>query len=414
MKIIRLTESELKNYIVKVINEQTSNINPKNLKFGDRGDDVKTLQQLLMDKGYLKTTSMKPTGYFGNLTNAALSAALGQKTTQPTQKTKPTSGQKTTQPQKGSFCQVITDKSEIKDLPQIISIYRRWFVGNNGYDVLNNVLNTIAKSYASQGIPQRTSCEAALIQVRPGYTTKNAIIVDTLNKLLYVFAKDGKFVAKTEIISGKNKQSVDPKVVARSLMTWDEQANSLGFKWISGKGYTDTTGKNRKYDDELIYSDTVNGKTAFLPKGIYTTDDHTGNASDYAGKKNNMLTILNGDKNLAQAIHGYYIEQPRTQALQKAEQVLSNPNDPKVGQEFMDLVSSKRVNLSQSYGCINVPENFLPILNKYMVNSYVFNMGEDKQNYLVNNTTNYFDKMQNMESCPSPKSLGAVPVDTMA
>jgi hypothetical protein len=37
-------------------------------------------------------------------------------------------------------------------------------------------------------------------------------------------------------------------------------------------------------------------------------------------------------------------------------------------------------------------------------------MGEDKQNYLVQNTTNYFDKMMNSESCPSPQSLGAIPV----
>jgi peptidoglycan hydrolase-like protein with peptidoglycan-binding domain len=60
---------------------EETNINPKNLKFGDRGDDVKKLQQLLMDKGLLKTTSMKPTGYFGKLTRAALDKAKGVKNT---------------------------------------------------------------------------------------------------------------------------------------------------------------------------------------------------------------------------------------------------------------------------------------------------------------------------------------------
>lgn len=60
---------------------EETNINPKNLKFGDRGDDVKKLQQLLMDMGLLKTTSMKPTGYFGKLTRAALEKAKGVKNT---------------------------------------------------------------------------------------------------------------------------------------------------------------------------------------------------------------------------------------------------------------------------------------------------------------------------------------------
>ena len=35
-------------------------------------------------------------------------------------------------------------------------------------------------------------------------------------------------------------------------------------------------------------------------------------------------------------------------------------------------------------------------------------------NYLVQNTENYFEKMQNSNFCPSPKSLGAVDVTSMA
>lgn len=61
------------------LKEQVENINPKNLKFGDGGlrnpnqvNDVKILQQKLFDGGFLKTNTMKPTGYFGNLTKSAL------------------------------------------------------------------------------------------------------------------------------------------------------------------------------------------------------------------------------------------------------------------------------------------------------------------------------------------------------
>jgi len=61
------------------LKEQIENINPKNLKFGDGGlrnpnqvNDVKVLQQKLFDSGFLKTDTMKPTGYFGNITKLAL------------------------------------------------------------------------------------------------------------------------------------------------------------------------------------------------------------------------------------------------------------------------------------------------------------------------------------------------------
>ena len=76
-RIIKLTESQLRDIVSKVIKEQSVvNVNPKNLKFGDRGDDVKKLQQLLMNKGYLKTDTMVPTGFFGKLTTSALKSFL--------------------------------------------------------------------------------------------------------------------------------------------------------------------------------------------------------------------------------------------------------------------------------------------------------------------------------------------------
>ena len=79
-KIIKLTESDLQNIIGRILSEQQKeNINPNNLKFGDGGKHnpqervaVKQLQQKLMDLGYLKTKSMVPTGYFGNMTKSAL------------------------------------------------------------------------------------------------------------------------------------------------------------------------------------------------------------------------------------------------------------------------------------------------------------------------------------------------------
>ena len=129
MKIIKLTESDLEQIVSKIINEQgnmfgtagagmkapftdwksysdsrkqpfNKNVNPKGLKLGDGGnknpekiEDVKKLQQSLMDLGYLVTDTMIPTGYFGSLTNNALKALYSG--AEPTNKKKQTTGKVT-------------------------------------------------------------------------------------------------------------------------------------------------------------------------------------------------------------------------------------------------------------------------------------------------------------------------------
>ena len=427
-RVIKLTESDLIKIIENVINEDAQ-IEPEMVDVPL--NRVQSVQKALVGNGYnigptgidgkfgrntrmavikfQKDNGIKQTGNVGPITAKRLGV---QPLTSPTSNSinKSTS----VKTQSTGSCQVITPKTDIKDLNQIVSFWKKQYPNNETYSLINRVLNRHAESFKSQGIPPRTACEIALIKIRPGYKDKNAFIIDTLNKILYLYNAKGEFIAKTQIISGKNKQSTDPKVIAKSLLTWSEQAKKLGFEWVNGKGYVDKSGKNRKYDPEIIYADTDKSKTRFLPKGIYTTAGSLESNAEYAGKTQNLLSLVDSNKELAQAIHGYYIEQPRIEALRKAQQVLSNPNDKKVSQEFMDLVSNKKVNLSQSYGCINLPENFIPYLRKYGPNSYVFNMGEDLQNYLVSNTENYFDKMQNSESCPSPQSLGAVEVSAVA
>ena len=128
-KIIKLKESDIETIVKKVLSEQgnmvgtagagikspfmdwksysnslaqpvNKNINPKGLKLGDGGnkspekiEDVKKLQQSLMDLGYLVTDTMIPTGYFGSLTNNALKALYSG--APPTNKTKQTTGKVT-------------------------------------------------------------------------------------------------------------------------------------------------------------------------------------------------------------------------------------------------------------------------------------------------------------------------------
>jgi hypothetical protein len=126
-KNFNLTESEREQILgmhqahgyKKPLNEQpATNINPKNLKFGDRGEDVKQLQQALMDKKFLRTTSMKPTGYFGDMTKAALDRAMGVKTAPvvvPTPQTTKTGG-KIASPDFGNVQKMAQDNTYVKKL----------------------------------------------------------------------------------------------------------------------------------------------------------------------------------------------------------------------------------------------------------------------------------------------------------
>ncbi len=314
-------------------------------------------------------------------------------------------------------CQKISPNSkDIVDLNEIIRYWGEKYPNYNVYDLINGIKDKLANMYKTKDIPTEISCEIALIQIRPTYKDKNAIIVDTFNKLIYIFSPNGKFIGKSDIISGKNEQSVDPKVIANALLTWEQKANELGFKWVDGKGYVNLKKPNEKYDEKKIFDYIDKKGTRFLPKGVYSTSNKVDSASEYAGGKDNLLRLFKGNTEVTQAIHGYYVEQPRTEALKKARQVLSNPNDPKVSNEFLKMVQGGDVTLNQSYGCINLPKEFLPMLKKYMVNSYVFNIGEDRKNYLVqaDKVENYFDKMMNTEGCPSPKYLGMEPLTGIA
>jgi hypothetical protein len=312
---------------------------------------------------------------------------------------KPTE-QKTT---KKNYCPTITSQST--NLEDLISIQIKYAYN---YDNINEDMNNYAEKFLAQGIPNRISCQLGLNKLRPFYKDKNTIIVDSLSKLIYVYDFYGKFVGKTAMISGSDKQSTDPKVIANALLSWEEQVNKLGFKWVDGKGYVDKTGKNRKYDPELVYSAADTGGERFFPSGVYKTAKKTETKKGYMGGEKNMLHLFKGNKEISVAIHGLFPEQSRIQAIALAKKLLStNKNDPKVSKQFLDAVSAGKINLSQSYGCINVPDDFVPILDKYMTDAYVFNMSESGENYLVDNAKNFFDKSMDSPFCPSPQSLGA-------
>ena len=330
--------------------------------------------------------------------------------TKPTQNTQTKSTQTkpvvNTTPQ---FCPTINGAStQIYDIQAIYNYYVKKLnkTGNSVWTYINQQINEKALNYNKSIKDDRISCQIALNCVRPLNRNFNLIVVDTLQQLIYLFDPNGNFIAKDAIISGKNKQSTDPKTIATALLTWEEAAQKNGFKWVSGKGYVDQTGKNRKYDHEIIYDWVDKTKTRFTPPGVYGLGNKQSD-NEYAGGTDNLISLMKGNKELTQAIHGYYIEQPRIQALKAARNYLGDITNPEAKKQFQDAVSSGKLNLDMSYGCINLSVPFLNILKKYWDSAKVFVVSESSTNYMVNNPVNYFDKNMNSQSCPSPQALGA-------
>lgn len=320
------------------------------------------------------------------------------------------------------YCPIIDSNSNLPgldDLLQASTLVSRTETFKSGtnspitkenYNILNDRINSFAEIFINQGIPTRTACEVALNKNRSKFKDKNQIVVDSLNKLIYVFDKDGNFIAKDVIISGANKQSKDPEMMAKALLDYMSTAEAEGFEYNPySMEFIDKTGKGRKFTEDSFYNSIEKHGTKFLPAGIYKTSVGLASDEGYFGKELNIASLETlGGKKISQAIHGYFVEPPRTGAINKARKLLSNPNDPKISQEFLDEVGAGKINLSQSYGCINVTPEFLPTLRKYIPDSYVFNISEDENNYLVQNAGNYFDKTLDKPNCPSPTSMGAI------
>ena len=251
----------------------------------------------------------------------------------------------------------------------------------SGQTHIDDKIKKSSELYLKMGIPERISYQMGYNLIRKDYKGKNSIILDTKLKLLYVFDKNGKFIAKTPIISGMDTQSNEPEKIKVSLMSWDEMTKYIGFKWNDYAGYIDVNGKNREYSDDLVYNEISRTKTRFLPKGIYTTSTKMTDESSYFGKTKNQLMLFHEEKELSHAIHSYYPSQIRKNVFKKLETFITKPTNPKISNEYYTII--KNINMNLSYGCFNVPPEFLPILRKFCIDSFVFNLGEEDNDYLL-------------------------------
>jgi len=273
---------------------------------------------------------------------------------------------------------------------------------------------SIGGSLISKGVPQRSACEISYVKIRPKFNNKSFFVVDTKDNNIYLFNKQGEFVAKSYTIDGLNAQSQDAKSIAKALWSWDEYTKASGFEWDgTTQKYKDKTSKGRIYNNDLIYDYIDKNKSRFFPKGIYSIDKLKSD-NDYVGGDDNIFNVTTLDgKVLSNAIHGFYNEPPRVRAMQQLKKAMgshSSPTDKNIPDEFIKTVEQYlgTSKFNKSYGCINLPTDFLTIAKPYAVGSMVFVIGETDSNYLVQNDKFFGDMGGDSQQCPNPESLGEI------
>jgi hypothetical protein len=372
MKIIKLTESDLRKIINKVLTEDIkTNINPKNLKFGDRGPEVKKLQQRLIDTGAL-TLRKGPTGYFGNLTQKALNTAQGTQTS--------------------------SSASKLKDKRQ-----------SNVKQQQSKKGQTLVKT--SYTFTPRIDQELQYIKQR-NLGGSPFFIYDPKDNLIFLFENADTFVAKSQVVDGADMQKEQDSAEALTMEKWCQ------ISGLESKPYRCTDPKTKK-EAKPFYSVLTPLKTRFLPKGIYKISALSRDEG-YTGSGSNVwkLQDTKTGKNISAAIHGIPNIPSRLKASEDLEKYLkSDLSSGKIPQEYLNDVKTI-ANANQSFGCVGVPAKFVDnpqvksILeggNKWYKKSIrVFVMGDTGKDFLVQNSVQFFEKLGgDGQFCINPESLAS-------
>jgi hypothetical protein len=421
MRIIKLTESDIEKIVKKVLNEQSnSEINPKNLKFGDRGPEVKKLQQRLIDAGVLILRN-GPTEYFGDLTQKALGRIKGNQPkppTPPTQKTTQTSPVKgNVQGNTGQSKVTTKEPSDINSYPACV----RFGKPNNSATGVYKLLNNLGTNYGQWQIAGKDFYEGyyffnngkyvSLLSNKTGTyvcndknkvildiaakasdpNTKNSgnykyspridaevqhiknrkmddtpfLVYDPKDNLIYLFNTGGVYVTKSQVVDGADAQKGLSDAKVFSLQDWCKVSNLESTPHLC----TDPSDKKKK---NPYYGPIASLSSRFLPKGIYTinglqyNEGYTGGAK--GGAKNTFRlqpiklegTITAAAKQgLTSAIHGIPGEEGRLKASKELETLLkTDVNGGKVPPQYLDNVKAI-LNANKSYGCVGVPASFI-------------------------------------------------------
>lgn len=243
------------------------------------------------------------------------------------------------------------------------------------------------ESMIKSGYPKRIVNQYEVVRKSKRFSGKSFFIVDTKENLIFLFDKNGKFVAKSPTIDGFDKQSSDSIKIKGTLKSWSQTVKELGFVWNKKtNSYEDTTNKNRIYTPKLVYDYLGKQGMRFFPKGLYKVPSKYHN-ENFIGKSENTFDVetSNGSET-AIAIHGLYKSQYRIENMKKlVSSIGSDFNEINVSENYKKLISENDNNskFNNSFGCINVPEEFLELTKNQAVESLIFVLGESNKNYLV-------------------------------
>jgi hypothetical protein len=234
--------------------------------------------------------------------------------------------------------------------------------------------------------------------------SKPFFIYDPLQNLLYLFDSGGffsspKLVDYTSVVDGADAQK------DATPFTMDDWCKVSKLKTEPYKCTDPKTGKEL----HPFYSSLSNISKRFLPKGIYSVSNLS-NDKGYVGSGKNVFSLKDSEGDtVVNAIHGIPSGLPeRLTASADLESLLKkNISSGQVPQQYLDSIK-KIAYANQSFGCIGVPAKFIdnPEVKKLAKGANVFVMGESKGSFLVQNSSDFFDKLHgDGQQCVDPIML---------
>ena len=383
MKVVKLTESDLKQIILKVLKEDeeplpgTENTPPS---------DVQQVQQALVDAGY----DIGPTGVdgiFGRNTRAAVIRYQRDNGIKQTGNVGPVTSRRlgvqpltSGKPSKPQTRTTTTQKKAVT--PQTKTAPKKKVVSKSGYKYSPRIDQEL------QFIKQR------------GLDDSPFFIYDPKDNLIYLFNKGGVFVDYSQVVDGADQQK------DREPMTIDMWCKISGLDSTPHK----CTNPKTKKPSSPSYGSLAKVAERFVPKGIYKISYLMRNAG-YQGKGKNVFKLQDEKgKTISAAIHGIPNIPARLTASAELESVLKKDlSSGKVPQEYLNSIE-KITKANQSFGCIGVPQKFIdnPNVQKLASNAKVFIMGDQNKSFLVQNAEEYFDTLSSDGTrCYSPTGLAS-------
>lgn len=427
-KIVRLTESELVKMIKKTLQEQTPKIPTTTiLSKGDFGPEVIKLQTKLSN--IINSEKLPATLGNSGKNKDGIDGSFGKKT------------KNVIQTLQNKYGLTPNGEYDLKTSSLIDSI-----TSKSGKSIFNNPFNTKSKETKPVNKPKpvhkpkpveqykyspRIDAELEYIKQRyskiQDYNDSNIsklwkdkpeqltgfgkpfFIYDPKFNLLYLFDENYNYVASTSVVDGADAQKNTPDA---KPLTMDEWCKVSGLE-TNPHQCTDPATKNFK---NPYYSVLANLKTRFIPKGIYKISNlsrHEG----YEGKGKNLFSLKdNQGKDISAAIHGIPSLPERLKASAELETKLKEDiNNGQVPEEYLSAIK-EIATANQSFGCIGAPAKFIEnpkVISKVQEGCAVFIIGETETNFLVQNSDDFFKKLNgDGQNCQNPESLASKMVTT--